>query len=232
MKIKFKNQFFSVIAIAFLSVLLTSCAQEESKDVNPNKIYTEYELFYDANQDKTFASAIFKFSNVGGTNLKLSLPANIKFNGDELAYDPTFAYYRKEYAGKLTAGTFIYTDSTRKTFTNQVNLAPAIENPAITEINRAGSFTYTWIGEPVKANETIGLIIANAANATNYQLFIQNTLSSQNLVLPLNQLNALVAGDANCTIDRQVEVPVKEGTSVGGKQRGKYRALNRKVTIK
>lgn len=229
MKIKLKSQFLSVIVVALLSVMLTSCAQEESKDVNPNKIYAEYELYYDANQDKTFASAVFKFSNSVGTNLKLSPPANIKFNGDELPYDPNFAYYRKEYSGKLTAGTFIYSDSLRKTYTNQVNLAPAIENPAVDTIKRTGSYTYTWIGEPVKANELVGLTIVVGATV---QVFVQNTLNAQNIVLPLNQLNGLAIGEGNRAIDRTVEVPVVEGTSAGGKLRSKYRSLDKKVYIK
>src|SRR5262245_21459177 len=90
--------------IALLTILstfmsLSSCKKEDSDDVNQDKIYAEYELFYDKNTDKTYASAVFKFSNALGTNLQLTSPSEVKFNSDVIPWDPVFSYYRKEYAG-------------------------------------------------------------------------------------------------------------------------------------
>jgi len=51
---------------------LTGCLSEESINVEQDRIWTYYELLYDANQDITYAIAQFKFGNGLGTFLKLS----------------------------------------------------------------------------------------------------------------------------------------------------------------
>ena len=227
---KIQRSFLAILSFVLISFIFISCEKEESKNVNQSRIYAEYELFYDINVDKTYASAVFKFSSVTGTQLQLSAPSTVKFNNEVIPYDPIFNYYRKEYAGKINAGTFVFTDAEGKNYTNQVSLAPAIANPTNLEsITRNGSFTYTWVGDAVKANETVGLTIGTVSN---FQVFVQNTVASQNLVLPLTQLNQLPVGTVNCQLDRQVETNVTQGTDVGGKVRGKFRALNKSIEIK
>lgn len=222
------------LTLLVLSVLLlfASCAKEESSDVNQNKIYSEYELFYDKANDKTYASAIFKFSNSAGTQLKLTKPSEIRFNGDTIPYDPLFSYYRKEYAGKIDAGTFMFKDSDGKTYSNPANLAKVITNPVIDTLRRTGAYTYTWIGDALANNELIGLTIGNNANAFNFQVFLQNAVGSSNIVLPLTQLNQLPIGLSYCQLDRQIEVVTGSFTSAGGKVRGKYRAPNTNLYVK
>lgn len=221
----------SLLAIT-INLIFSSCKKENSEDVNQDKIYAEYELFYDKNQDKTFASAIFKFSNNAGTQLELTSPSEIKFNSDVIPYDPTFAYYRKEYAGLVTSGTFSFKDKNGTVYTNAVSLSKIITNPTIDTIRRTGSYSYNWIGDSIIANETVGLVIGNNINTLNFQVFLQNTLNSKNLILPLNQLNQLPVGMSYTQLDRQIETNAAGVTSAGGKIRGKYRALNKNLYIK
>jgi len=213
------------------AVSLFSCQSEPSSDVNQDKIYVEYELFYDKNQDKTYASAIFKFSNASGTQLKLDSPAEIKFNNEVIPYDQTFAYYRKEYAGLVTTGTFSYKDLNGNVYTNTATLAAEISNPDIDTISRDDAFTYSWGGTSLGANETIGLVIGNTINTGNFQVFLQNSVQSTSLVLPLSQLNQLPVGSAYTQLDRQIETNATQATSVGGKVRGKYRGINKTLYI-
>jgi hypothetical protein len=224
-----KNTFFILIIII---TGLTSCKKEESKDVSQDKIYADYELFYDKNQDKTYAIAFFKFSNVAGTQLQLTAPSEIKFNSDVLPFDPVFSYYRKEYSGLVTTGTFSFKDVNGTVYTNNASLAKILTNPTIDTIKRNSAFTYTWIGDSVKVNESVGLVIGNNANALNYQFFLQNAINSKNLVLPLTQLNILPIGMSYCQLDRQIESVATGTTSAGGIVRGKYRALNKNLYIK
>lgn len=218
--------------IASLAVVsLFSCQSEPSSDVNQDKIYVEYELFYDKNQDKTYASAIFKFSNASGTQLKLDSPAELKFNNEVVPYDQTFAYYRKEYAGLVSSGTFTYKDVNGTVYTNSATIASEISNPDIDTITRDGAFTYSWIGNNLAANETIGLVIGNMINTGNFQVFLQNSVQSNSLVLPLSQLNQLPVGSSYTQLDRQIETNAAQATSVGGKVRGKYRGTNKTLYI-
>jgi len=225
-KIKFALTLFSV------SLFFPSCTSEESADVSQDKIYADYELFYDKNEDKTYAIATFKFSNAFGTLLKLTAPSEVKFNSDIIPYDPIFSYYKKEYAGLLTSGTFTFKDKDGKIYTNTANMAKVIANPNITEINRAGAFTYTWSGEKIAANEWIDFVLINTANQLNFQYFLQNTLNADNLVLPVSQLNQLPIGEAFGRLDRVTEAAAVQATSAGGKVRGKYRTLNQNISIK
>jgi len=42
-------------------VVFTACPIEDSSDVNQDKIYTDYEVFYNSNTDKTIVVAKFRF---------------------------------------------------------------------------------------------------------------------------------------------------------------------------
>lgn len=229
---------FRLLAVLFLAatgiITFSSCKKENSEDVNQQKIYAEYELYYDANLGKTYASAIFKFSNALGTNLQLTAPSEVKFGNDVIPYDPVFAYYRKEYAGLVSAGTFTFKDQDGTVYTNPVSMTNTISNQAVLDtINRAnGAYTYTWVGDSVFANSWVNFTIANAANGLNFQYFLQYTVGSKNLVLGLNQLNQLPIGSAICHIERVYEVTAPSVTSAGGKIRAKYKGLNKNVYIK
>lgn len=223
----------AAVAFTILSGLLFSCQKPaDSKDVKQDKIYAEYELFYDKNSDKTYASAAFKFNDALGTPLTLSSPSEIKFNGDVIPFDPIFNYYRKEYAGQINSGTFNFKDADGTVYSNNVNLAKVITNPTIDTIKRVGSYTYAWIGDSVTANEIVGLTIGNNANTLNFQVFTQNAVNSKNIVLPLNQLNQLPVGSSYCILDRTTQKNATNVTSAGGLIRGKYRALNKNLYVK
>lgn len=221
-----------IIPLVFIAAVITSCTKEESKDVSQDKIYAEYELFYDKNQDKTYASAIFKFSNVLGTQLQLTAPSEIKCNGDIIPYDPVFAYYRKEYAGMVTTGTFVFKDTDGKVYTNVISNIKTITNPVIDTISKSSSYTYTWVGDALATKESAAITVANAANGVYFQYFYQNTVGSTNFVMGASNLNNLPTGMAVCHLERTIEKAAGSVTSAGGKIRGKYKALNTNVYIK
>jgi hypothetical protein len=217
-------------ALLLCLVIFNSCKKEDSQDVNQDKIYAEYELYYDKASDKTYASAIFKFSNVWGTNLQLTSPSEVKFNNDVIPYDPVFAYYRKEYAGLVTSGTFYFKDTDGTTYTNPVSNADVISFPAVDTIHNAGSYTFNWVGDSVLSNHWIELYMDGTAQ-NNAELFIQYTLNSKNFVLAANRLQNLGTGNAISSLTRVRETVAPAVTSAGGKIRGKYHAQNKTIYI-
>jgi hypothetical protein len=222
----------SNLVLMFLITFFTSCEKPApSTDVNQSKIHGEYELFYDANTDKTYASAVFKFNSRTGTALQLVSPSEIKFNNDQIPFDAVLGYYRKEYAGKILAGSFNFKDGTGVNYANSVNLSKVADCMNITTISRTGSFNYTWIGDNLGTNEALSLVIVNVTNPLNFQYFIQNSVGATNLVLPLNQLNQLPVGNANCYLDRQIESNALNVTAAGGIIRGKYRCLIKPIIV-
>jgi hypothetical protein len=218
------------IAIAFIVVLFTSCAREESTDVNQDRIYAEYELYYDKNTDKTYASAIFRFGNATGTQLELSAPSEVRFNGDVIPFDAAFAYYRKEYAGPVTSGTFVFTDTEGNSFTNSVGSTRTIAFPSVDTIHNSGSFTLAWIGDNVVANERVDVWMDGPLQ-NNAEFFTQYLANTNSMVLAANQLQQLGTGSTTCTMERIWEENAAQVTGAGGKVRVKYKALNRVIQV-
>lgn len=219
------------IALFAMSTLITSCANEDSTDVNQDRIYAEYELFYDANTDKTYASAIFRFGNATGTQLELTAPSEVKFNGDVIPFDATFSYYRKEYAGRITAGTFVFTNTDGVSFTNAVASTRTIAFPAnMDTIHNTNSYTFVWIGDSIVANERADLWMDGPLQ-NNAEYFTQYLVNTNSIVLPANRLQALGVGTTNCTLERIQEDTATGVTSAGGKIRLKYKAVNAVVQV-
>ena len=222
-----------LIIFSLLCFVFTSCESEGSDDVNQNTIYTDYELFYDANGDKTYAIATFRFGNALGTPLELSGNNTITFNGDDLVYNPVTLNHRKEYAGYIAKGDFEYVNSNGNTFKNTAEFANVISHPTnIDTITRTGAFTYPFGGGALQAGEIASVTIGSDADALNLEVFINANPGSDNFILPLNQLNQLAIGPSYAQMDRQFEKPAAEANDDGGIIRTRYRAKNNSVYVK
>ena len=121
--------YFALLALA-LPIILASCQKEDSSDVNQDKIYCVYELFYNQNSDKTVAIARFRFGTPTGTLLELTDPAGVTFNGDVLPYSVAYSGHAKEYAGQISSGSFVYTNTEGTVFTNSTPTMTTLGHPA------------------------------------------------------------------------------------------------------
>lgn len=220
-----------VIALLFIALTFTRCASENSSDVNQDRIYAEYELYYNANTDKTYASAIFRFGNATGTQLELTSPSQVKFNNDVIPFDATFSYYRKEYSGRITSGTFVFTDTDGNSFTNAVSSTRTIEFPASMDtIHNANSYTLAWVGDSVVTNERVDVWMDGPLQ-NNSEYFVQYLANTNTIILAANQLQQLGTGNTTCTMERVWEETAIGVTGAGGKVRTKYKALNRTIQV-
>lgn len=223
-------KFFQFSALAALAVLiLTSCVRESSEDVNQDRIFTDYELFYNANQDKTYARATFRFSNATGTNLELANPSKVTFNGDMLTFNNVLAYYEKEYAGFVQSGTFVWEDLDGNTFTNDIEIHE-IAYPAggIDTIPRNAAFDLAWEGDPLADKEFVTVTV-NGENELDAQIFITNDVGSQSIILAKNQLEKVGQGPGTVWMDRSCLPGLTQETGAGGKITGRYRPENLQV---
>ena len=103
----FKQSLFMML---FSALAFTSCQTEDSADVNQDKIYTDYELFYNSNTDKTQVVARFRFGGPLGTLLELNDPASVKFDGEDVPFNALYSGHFKEFSGQVLEGTFLYTN--------------------------------------------------------------------------------------------------------------------------
>ncbi len=209
---------------------LSSCIREDSDAVDQDRIFTEYELFYDANSDKTFARATFKFSNIFGTKLELVSPSTVTFNGEILTFNAVLAYYEKEYAGLVDNGTFQWTDTQGNTFTNSINFTSIDYPDGITSISRDESFELNWEGSALMEKENVTLVI-NGENELDAQTFFTNDIDAQSIILDKSKLERLGAGEGTVFMDRRKQPDLVEKTNAGGIIIGRYRPENLSVMI-
>lgn len=213
-------------AALMLILLVTSCVRENSVDVNQDRIHTAYELYYNANQDKTYAQAVFKFSNAAGTNLELTSPSEVTFNGDVLSFKSGLAYYEKEYAGLVDTGTFVWKDTDGNEYTNTIHIN-MIDYPAVLDtIPRDAAYELFWQGDSLNANESVVLTV-NGVLEGDAQIFYQSNINATSIILALNQLQNLGQGQGTLWMDRFYEPVLTEKTSAGGTIKGHYRPINK-----
>jgi hypothetical protein len=129
----------SIILILFVLVF-SGCTPVETgniKDVTQSEIYQNYSIESDGSS--TTVSAKLSFAGANGTTLKLTNPSKISFDGqplDEKTGTYTGTYYEKRFDTVLNTGTFAFTDTKGKNYTNKVSLAEIDFKTSPTSINR------------------------------------------------------------------------------------------------
>lgn len=208
-----------------------SCNREPSDSVDQDKIYTDYELFYNANEDKTYARATFRFSNITGTKLELTDPSEVLFNGEPLTFNVALAYYEKTYAGFVSSGAFSWTDTEGNTFENSVDIRVIAFPAGLDTIERAQAYDLEWAGAPLSANENVTLT-ANGENEQDAQVFFTNDIGAQNIVLGKDKLEQIGQGPGTLYLDHRYQPALSQATSAGGLLTGRYRPINQEVYFK
>ncbi len=218
-----------VLLIAAVMLLSVSCQRESSDSVDQTKIYTEYHLVYDANTDITYARAVFKFSNITGTQLELVAPAEVKFNNELLAFNQTFAYYEKQLTGFVSGGTFVYKDLDNNTFTNTITGVKTIGFPtSLDTIHKTGSYQMTWVGDSIVTGEGVTVSI-DGLYENDVQVFYTNLVNSKSITMPLNKLQLLATGAATIYMQRDITLTIQQATSAGGYVKGVYKPQNKTI---
>lgn len=222
-------QALAVFATLIMGLTLTtSCEREPSDAVDQDKIFTEYELYYNANEDKTYARATFKFSNALGTKLELVDPDAILFDGDVLTWKPALAFYEKEIAGLQSNGTFTWTDNDGNTFTNSIEIISIAYPDNLDTIGRDAAYDLLLNGEPLSENQSFTLT-ANGENEGDAQVFFTDDIGATNIILEKNLLEQIGAGPGTLFLDRRNTPALSEQTSAGGILTGRYRPENAEV---
>lgn len=214
-------------------LILASCAKEDSSDVNQNKVYCDYELFYNQNEDKTHAVARFRFGGATGTLLELtdSTGASVTFNGETLPYNVWYGGHHKEYAGQLDGGTFVYTNTNGTIYTNEVPAGEAIAfQPDYDTINKSAAQTLVWDGTALSEDQHVGVFVGSWTWGED-AAFLTTDLGATEIVMGTAQMSDLALGTSTVYMDRSTAMDIAEGTPEGGRIRYKYRCTNATVQV-
>lgn len=225
-----KKLFYLAVGVG---MLLTSCAKEDSADVNQDKIYTEYEIFYNQNEDKTHALAQFHFGGPTGTLLELdSAGANVKFNGTMMPYAPLWGAHHLEFAGHVTNGTFTYTNTNGDVYTNTVSSTATIHYPiGFDTIVKSVAETFAWDGTALAQDEHVNMFVGSWQWG-NDALFYTDALGATDLVMGVNAKANLAEGNSTVYMDRVLRMDASQAPPThGGVVRYRYRPTNVQVQV-
>lgn len=221
----------SVFTLLLSSLLFTSCEVENSSDVNQDKIYADYEVFYNSNTDKTQIVARFRFGGPTGTLLELTDPASVTFDGEELPFNVLFSGHVKEVSGELNGGDFLYTNVDGETFENTVPLYNEIAFPeGVDTISKSNPYELQWEGSSLGTNEFAGVFLGSWTWGQD-ALAIEGAEGATSITIGTNNMSNLATGNSTAILDRWTGMELNEGTSEGGRIRGKFRTTNTDVII-
>ena len=211
----------------------TGCRSESSDDVNQDRIFTSYWLFYDEQADVTYARAQFRLGSASGTTLILQSPAAVDFDGRPMGFNELLDWHEVEVAGRVDQGTFRYADANGSTFSNVVRLAGAIGAPADlpATLSGAASFELTWSGMPTGNDELVVAIVARDANRFDFVRFETRALGSTSIVFAADRLGTVGRGAAVLTIRRNRDSSVSEAPSAGGSVLSTYQSRETVFTL-
>ncbi|QCX01565.1 hypothetical protein FGM00_16150 [Aggregatimonas sangjinii] len=224
-----KHNYILLIIVAFS---LTACQKEDSVNVNQDRIFAAYELFYDQNEDLTTAKAVFTFGNRTGTRLTLSEGSSVNFDGKQMTYDELTGAYLSEMAGYKASGTFVFEDLDTGVFTNSVELNPISFDANVPDtIDSTVSYEIGWEGDPVMSNRSTVAATVVPNNTEQTKVFLQTSMGAENVTLTTNKLQEIDPQPGNILLERGTEYDLSEKSSAGGVITARYRTNAKSITI-
>lgn len=220
---------YKLLLLVSLAAII-GCKKEVSNNVDQDKIWTSYELFYNENVDKTYAIAVFHFSSGNGTILELSDPSNVKFNNTEMPFNTSNGKYEMEFSGLMANGIFAWEDTEGNLYTNTIEIREVGFGSLQDTIYKDMLNTVDWTGGSIDTNETIVLTI-DGSSETDAREFPNDTIGQSTLVIDSLKLLQVTSGDVVLSLDRKYLPDLQEETERGGKLLGRYRTIDRTVFL-
>lgn len=221
-------------ALILLAVVtgLSACKKEVSKLVDQDKIWTHYELFYNENDGKTYATAEFRFSTEIGTRLMLSDPSTVTVDGAAMEWSPETGNYTSEFSGIKTDVEFNWVDLDGNSFTNSIEIRD-IDYPTVIDDSLFHSDPvnyFMWEGAPLDSFESVKLTLDGPGN-TDTRVFAVDSLNATTITIDSLRLLQVDSGIVALFLDKEYSPNLLEGTSRGGLLVGKYRPVNKEIYL-
>lgn len=212
----------TVLFLAILTLVISGCEKEISKNVDQNKIWTSYELYYNEGLNKTFATATFRFSNNNGTKLMLSDPSSVTVDGATLEWNAENGYYRNEFSGLKATATFHWVDLDGNSFTNNIELRDISFPDPIDTLHFTNSITqFAWAGLPLDSSESVSLTI-DGDGVTDTRIFSIDTLGATTITFDSLALSPIDSGMVRLVLNKRYSPDLTEKTDRGGRLIGRF----------
>src|SRR6186713_2633162 len=146
---------FIVSILASISIFsLFSCTSDEignSKDVNPDAVFFDYEVWAEEGKEDVTVNLQYRMGGKNGTTLVLDEPSKVILDGEQLKVDSakiTGAYYEVQrplvsFMGKHTIN---FTDLNKKEYNEEFEFTPFSLDPEVPSILNRGDLVFDFIG--------------------------------------------------------------------------------------
>ena len=204
-------------------VFLFSCTSNEignSKDVNPEAVFFDYEVWAEENKEDVTVNLQYRMGGKNGTTLVLDEPSKVILDGEQLKVDSakvTGAYYEVQrpltsFSGKHTIN---FTDLNKKEYNEEFEFTPFSLDPEVPSILNRGDLVFDFIGL-----DSVDVLSVTLTDTSFQSADISNdidTVRNGRLVIKADRLSALVNGPVHLQFYREQTLPLKNATKEGGK---------------
>jgi hypothetical protein len=230
---QYKRPFLSVILL-LLTVLFACESNEigESRDVNQDKIYMDYDFSYAEGDENVLLNLQYRFAGSAGTTLVLNNPSRAELDGEILKVDSSEgagAYYEttKKFADFRGKHQISFTNLNGKRFENSFEFHPV----ALYELPATANCTKDLVIHFNTACLGTGDQIAISSLETDSSFYYQQTGPAGTITIPAAELKRQKSGEIQFESTVYREIPLLQTTAEGGLLRLTYRLKPVKILL-
>jgi len=217
-----RTNFITSILVSISIFSLLSCTSNEignSKDVNPDAVFFEYEVWAEEGKEDVTVNLQYRMGGKNGTTLVLDEPSKVLLDGEQLKADSakvTGAYYEVQrplssFTGKHSIN---FTDLNKKEYNEEFEFRPFSLEPDVPATLNRGDLVFNFKGlEPV---DYLSVILTDTS-FTSADINDVDTIRNGRLVIKADRLSALINGPIHLQFYREQILPLKKATKEGGK---------------
>jgi hypothetical protein len=204
----------------------------DSKDVNQDKIYMDYNISYNEADEDVLLSLKFRFAGSTGTTLVLNNASQAELDGEKLKVDSTEyggAFYQlskpvNRFAGKHT---LTFTDINGKKFENSFEFAPftLVNLPATADRNKDLLVSYNI--NDLNKDDDIEINSVDTDSSFHYHQSGANT----SVAIPASDLKRQKNDDVSFEATIYRKIPLSQTTAEGGTLMLTYRLKPVKIKL-
>ena len=214
---------FIVSILASISIFsLFSCTSDEignSKDVNPDAVFFDYEIWAEEGKEDVTINLQYRMGGKNGTTLILDEPSKVILDGEQLKVDSakvTGAYYEVQRPSSSFAGkhTISFTDLNKKKYNEEFEFRPFTLDPDVPSTLNRGDLVFNFKG--LDTVDYLSVILTDTS-FTSKDINDVDTVRNGRLVIKADRLSALINGPIHLQFFREQILPLKKPTKEGGK---------------
>jgi hypothetical protein len=221
--------------LIFLITGLFACDSNEigeSRDVNQDKIYMDYNISYTEGEELVYLKFQYRFAGAAGTTLVLNTPSQVKLDGEVLKADSSKsrgAFYEtsKMYNRFLGKHRIQFTDINGKQYEDSFEFSPfnLINLPVTADRNKDLIISYQING--LNADDDIEINSMDTDSSFHYH----QSGASANITIPALDLKRQKNKDVSFETAIYRTIPLRQTTSEGGTMMLTYRLKPVKIKL-